>query len=162
MRKINFKKYKTEKNRGVTLYITLAVTGALLLVSFAVVTVSLKQLDLSGAARDSQAAFFAADSGIECALYWDVKSASKPFATSTAAGASISCNGVNTTTSRTYSGTGPATTTFSITPDPCISVTVVKTYTTGGVLSTKIESRGYNNCTATSPFRVERAIRASY
>ncbi|MDO8561922.1 MAG: hypothetical protein Q7S05_03790, partial [bacterium] len=45
-----------------------------------------KQVILSSLGRDSQFAFYTADTGAECALYWDVRSDLHPdtFATSTA------------------------------------------------------------------------------
>jgi len=152
--RINFKKTINTES-GITLYIALAVTGVLLLVMFAVINTSIKQLQFSSTANDSSKAFFAADSGTECALFWDVKSGSNPFATSTPL-APISCNGSSVNLTR--SG---ATTTFSFTSDPCITVSVGKSYSNGS-LKTRVESKGYNTCDFTNARRVERAIEVSY
>lgn len=148
------------KERGVTLYIALAVTSAMVLVSFAVINVTVKQLGISSFSRDSQIAFFAADSGVECALYWDLKSGANPFSTSTSPIPSITCHGSTVTQSRNYNGT-IATSTFSFSPTPCSSVSVVKRYV-GSEIKTKIESRGYNSCSTSNPRRVERAILVNY
>lgn len=64
------KNIKTEK--GFTLFIALVITGTLLLVAMAIISLSVKEAFISGTARDSQYAFYAADSGLECAIYWDV------------------------------------------------------------------------------------------
>lgn len=61
------------KNRGITLFISVVIMGILLLVSFVVVDIAIKNTFFASTGKDSQLAFFAADSGIECALYWDSK-----------------------------------------------------------------------------------------
>jgi Tfp pilus assembly protein PilX len=152
-------RYSIFDAEGVTLYVALAVTGALLLIGVAVINITVKQLTLSASARDSQVAFFAADSGTECALYWDLKITPNPFSTTTSPIPSVSCTGSSVTPTRAYSG-GIATSTFSF-QDPCINITVVKSYS-GGSLKTKIESRGYNSCNLSDPRRVERAILINY
>ena len=64
---------KTKPKKGFTLLIAIVVTSMLLIVSFVVANVSLKQLVLSYAGVESQYAFYAADSGVECATFWDLK-----------------------------------------------------------------------------------------
>ena len=161
--------------RGIALYIAITVTGALLLVSFGIVELALKQVAISSAGRDSQEAFYAADSGGECAIYWDVKNpaglGTSAFATST--GQPISCNAdianfanvaIVVAHSSYDSANKVGTSTFTVTflPEPhCAKVNVVKS-DVGGVLKTKIESKGYNTCDTASYRRVERAIRISY
>lgn len=161
----------TNYKRGIALYIAITVTGALVLVSYAIIEIALKQIAISSIGRDSQQAFYAADTGAECAIYWDIKNPTNPgrsaFATSTAQ--TITCNyepstplinpqnlnmpvgNTSTSTFRMYFG-----------PDPyCADVTVGKSYS-GGNPKTTIESRGYNTCDTTAPQRVERAVRISY
>lgn len=157
----NLKKFLfSKKERGVSLYIAISVTAALTLVSFAVINSAVKQLGISSLARDSQMAFFAADSGVECALYWDLKSGTNPFSTTTSPTPTISCNGMTVSQATTYVNL-ISTSTVSFSPNPCISISVVKWYQ-GNELKTKIESRGYNTCTVSNPRRVERAILVNY
>ena len=100
---INLKKNKdrkkeSNKNRsdksiltaGFTLFVAMIVSSLLLAVGFSIGNIILKQLLLSGSGKDSQTAFYAADSGIECAEFWDTKDPSGnpllvdgPFASST-------------------------------------------------------------------------------
>ncbi len=162
---------KFKQDKGVTLYIAIVVTSALLLVSFAIADVTLKQAALASINRDSHIAFFAADTGIECALYWDLKNTfgGSAFATSTTA--SIDCNGdssnpenQNISIVPAFGDGGSATSTFQINfnPEPyCAIVSVAKSYS-GPTLNTLIESRGYNSCDDNNPRKVERAIRVSY
>ncbi len=156
---------KTKNQEGVTLYISIVVTSALLLVSLAIADVTMKQATLASINRDSHIAFFAADSGVECALYWDVKNISGGSAFSTTTTSTISCNGdSNNPENQNIVVGGTGTTTFQIQFNPetyCAVVTVNKSYQ-GGSIQTFIESKGYNSCDANNPRRVERAVRVIY
>lgn len=67
-------KYGTQKtNSGFTLFIALIVSSLLLAIGFSLSTIILKQLVFANSGKESQLAFYAADSGAECALYWDRK-----------------------------------------------------------------------------------------
>ncbi|MFH0804419.1 MAG: hypothetical protein V1896_02370 [Candidatus Zambryskibacteria bacterium] len=56
-----------------TLFIAVVIMGILLLISFAVVNITIKGTLFATSGRDSQYAFYAADAGLECALYWGSK-----------------------------------------------------------------------------------------
>lgn len=140
-------------NRGITIYIAVTITAALILVSFSIINITLKQITLSSTGRDSQAAFYAADSGIECALYWNLRNPTNPGFSAFDPAApvqDINCNSTPISVSRTG-----ATSTFTMTfAEPyCAIVTVAKV-----LASTTVESRGYNSCDSTGVRRVERAI----
>ena len=144
------------KDSGFTLFIAITVMGTLLLVSTGLVTLAVKQGRLAASSRDSQAAFYAADSGMECAIYWDIKNPTGVSAFATSTGSAISCNG-----NPLQAVGGNPQSSFSVTfpPDPyCAMVTVTKNPDN----TTRIESLGYNTCDASNPRRVERAVRASY
>lgn len=161
-----------------------------LAVGFAIYDLAVREIDLSSAATQSQYAIYAADTGVECALYWDSKyspainGVQSAFGTSSAAawGTSAVCNGQNIVSAGTppnpmapppagWSGwttaktANAATTTFTLSMLPgqsyCAVVDVGK-YTSGGILYTTIISRGYNNCSAGGAARLERALRVSY
>lgn len=156
----NMKQFRNNKNvyeHGIAIYIAVIITATLILVSFSILSLALKQISISGAGRDSQDAFYAADSGAECALFWDVhnpvnpaQSAFDPLSIQT-----ITCNNISIPVIHTV-----ATSTFTMlfTPDLfCAKVTVVKLG-----LTTKVESRGYNTCDTTSNRRLERAVQINY
>ncbi len=179
---------KTHSQKGFTLFVALIVSSIMLSVGFSIGNIVLKQLLLSSSGKESQMAFFAADSGAECALYWDRKDGAGlstidgAFSTSTTAEAiqdSVKCghgldgegkiDGVQYST-ETVSGNTLATTTFYVDfSDPnttykaCAKVTVVKRDP-----FTIIESRGYNSaliggaCDITNPRTVERGLRLNY
>lgn len=76
---IRMKIFLQEKNKknltlftsGFTIFLAVIVSGLLLLVVLSISNLALKETILSGAGRESELAFFAADSGVECALFWD-------------------------------------------------------------------------------------------
>ncbi len=89
IKKLIKKEHGRLNSKGFTLFVALIVTSLLLAIAFSLSDIVLKQLVFSQSARESQIAFYAADSGAECALYWDRKDefgSSTPygaFATST-------------------------------------------------------------------------------
>jgi hypothetical protein len=164
-----------KKNKGFTLLVAIVVTASLLLVSFMVVNLAFKQLLISDANEESQYAFYNADSGVDCAVYWDLLDpALSRFATTTTG--TIACNGQTgiTTGSQTTipttpstsliggGGNGNPTSIFYLTfTKGCVIVRVTKSYS-GNTLITTIDSRGYNTCSVTAPRRFERGVTLTY
>lgn len=62
---------KKNTTRGFTIFFAALVASLALAVGLAIYDLTVRQLTLASASRDSQYAIYAADSGIECALYWD-------------------------------------------------------------------------------------------
>lgn len=62
-----------QKNRAFTLFVSLLVAALMLAIGFSIGNIIIKQLVLSSSGGGSQIGFYAADSGSECALYWDRK-----------------------------------------------------------------------------------------
>jgi Tfp pilus assembly protein PilX len=153
---------KLQSQRGFTLFIALVITAVLLLISTGIVALAVRESFLTVASQDSQYAFYAADTGIECAIYWDVKNTSgfSAFATSTAS--SIYCNqDANNPANQFTVGGSPEPTPFTMTFLPqsyCATVTVIK----NNIGGTEIDSLGYNTCDDTNPRRVERAVKVTY
>jgi hypothetical protein len=163
------------KNRGMTLFIAIIIMGILLFISFAVVNITMKSTLFASLGRDSQYAFYAADSGIECAIYWDSKFEPSKFATSTS-GSPINCGGMAILDGQaipgsalpTMIGGGGIINPTSIfyfdmnrgsNPVPyCVIVTVTKNIDG----TTYIKSRGYNTCDIANIRRVERGVEVTY
>lgn len=153
MNNLQFTTYN--KQKGFTLFIAMVVTGTLLIVASGIINLAVKQAFISSSARESQHAFYAADSGMECAIYWDVKNASGYSAFSTSTSSQINCNNQV----MTVGGVVSSSFSFNFDPDPyCTIVTVTKN--ANG--STLIESKGYNTCSGSTSRRVERAVRVTY
>jgi len=158
------------KNQGFTLLLSLLVISVILSVSFGVFDVMTKELKLSGLGRESQIAFYAADAGIECAYFWDIKKKEFDDAIKNDRGFSIKCAGKDMVGG--ISGNGslsePYTLNFNFdmgedATQKCAEVTVGKVITQEDGFkktTTTIQSKGYNYwCKSSSPHKVERAIR---
>lgn len=61
------------RKKGFTLLIAVLVSSIFLSLASTIATITFKQIILSSIGKDSQRAFYAADAGMECALYWDLK-----------------------------------------------------------------------------------------
>jgi hypothetical protein len=145
-----------QKNSGFTLLVSVIVTGMLMIVSFAVVNIAVKQLILSNSNEESQYAFYNADSGVECAVYWDFHGGVSAFTQPLSGSPTCKGQALNVTV------VSAATTTFTLNfPSPgkgCAIVDVGKHADN----TTIIDSRGYNNCTGGAIRRLERAEKLSY
>jgi len=141
----------------------MVVMGVLLLIATGIVNLSVKQSLISNSGRESQLAFYAADTGMECALFWDVKNPSaeqSAFATTTTSVINCNKDAFNTGNEWTVGGASVSVLpVITFLPEPyCAKVTVTKN--ANG--TTLVESLGYNTCDSSSGRRVERAVRATY
>lgn len=177
---MNIKNNKTKYSKGFSMFVSIIVMGVLVLVTFSVINLSVKETQFSNLNRESQYALFAADAGIECAIYWDSKVVPSAFATSTTG--TISCAGNNNITTNSQviptpptpvlpnslvGGGGNASPTsifylmFNNGSNP-VSTCAVVTVRKNNNGSTYIASKGYNNCNTSDPKRVERGIEVTY
>lgn len=154
-------------NSGVALFVAVLTAGIALAIGAGVLNITLKEIKLSSLGRESSEAFYAADTGLECALYWDVNQDVFPLDQSMpdVGGGVIGC-AYSVSVDSTIKGVGSATTTFTVSSSPdindqCVSVTVAKVnYPT--YITTTVDSRGLNSCNPLSSKRVERGIRVEY
>lgn len=79
------------KKSGITLLLSLLITAALFTVALSVADLTIKEFELSALGRESQRTYYAAETGFDCANYWQVKQ--EVFST-TGPAVTISCNGV--------------------------------------------------------------------
>lgn len=138
-----------ETNGGFTLLLSVLIASLILTIGLSILNIAFKELTLSSSARESVIAFYAADSGAECALYWDIQQ------DSFVGNKQISCEGKIFQ----LAGSGPWTIILDTLGNgsSCSTVRVTKVGET-----TTIESRGYNTCDTGNPRRVERAVRVIY
>lgn len=173
--------------RGFTIFFATLVASLALAIGLAIYDITVRQLSLSTTMIQSQYAIFAADSGAECALYWDSKyggsgSAFATSSTSSYATSNIVCGSYDVAAHGTApvpfnnvvsswsgwavaSNASAATTTFTLTfsgVNYCALVEVGK-YTDGsGVVHTRIFSHGYNTCYTNAQNQLERELKVSY
>jgi len=143
---------------GFTLLFSLLILTIILSASLGVYNIVIRQFKISQISRESSIAFTAADAGMECALYWDIKKKEfdNPIYTIDCLGDSIS-----------NSMTPPASTTtfyLGLNNGSCAKVEVRKASP-----NTKLISYGYNvgdpssDCGGASDrLQVERVLQASY
>lgn len=176
-------------HRGFTIFFAVLVSSLALSVGFAIYDLVTRELVLSQTTTQSQYAIFAADTGAECALYWDTKFPGTNFSSifvapptpvgldageATCGGQDIYKDGTppnpyaTSFTSWTdwvqassTSGSPTVTTTFTLglASSSCAVVEVIKT---GNPAQTTITSRGYNSCARTGNPRVERLLQVTY
>lgn len=159
-------KIKIKKNNGFIILFAVTLSSLILAMALGVSNIALNEMKFSTNARDTNDAFFAADTGVECALFNDKPTTKFPVAGPAVA---LTC----APAAPTYSGGGnTGLYTFIVTSlgssnQGCAKVTVFK----DGAVSppfivTTIISKGYNigdsSCNSSNPNRVEREIRASY
>lgn len=172
------------KTKGSTVYIALLLMSIMLVISSELAGTAFNQTRFSDYSTQSQNAFYAADRGIECALYNDYKQYSSnapaqwsafPYAASgSQVEKSIVCENVPGGTTASLTG---ATSTFYIKlgpgkNDPCSYVSVGKYLDASNNIRTMIVAKGYNGsdpvpsntkCTPYAGQRiVERTLVAQY
>jgi hypothetical protein len=173
--------------QGYTLLFAVLVSALVLGVGVSILNIARKELLLNSSARESQYAFYAADTGYECGVYWDSQGA---FASSSPA-TSIKCGTTSSVPTSVASSTVSMTTVVPntsyifnfavpIAGRACAAVAITKTFGTiqlgGGSttvgISTTLESKGYNvgwntvgganDCTGIDATKVERALLVTY
>ena len=143
--------------KGVAVFIAVIAVSALLLIALAISDISYKEQIISSSGRDSRIAFYAADAGVECAFFHDLKGGADGLFKFSVPGAVqvgvLKCNGDDIITN--IRGNDPVITTFyfnlSNLPKSCAIVQVSKETVAEGGFKTIIESRGYNNNCASGP-----------
>ena len=145
--------------KGFTLFIAVLIGSLMLAIGFSIFNLSFKELLLSASSRDSQIAFYAADTGLECALYHDQKLRDFQI-TGSGSTASITCAGQTVSATR-LSGSGVFSWGWALETSSglCAKVEVNK-YTSPE--RTVIRSLGYNTCADTDPRKTERGLRVIY
>lgn len=66
------KKEIFNKKRGFALLFSILVAVLVVSLGASIVSISLRQIILSGTSRESQLAFYAANTGVDCAFFWDL------------------------------------------------------------------------------------------
>jgi Tfp pilus assembly protein PilX len=160
---------KCEKN-GFTVLFAVIVSSLVLALGLGIVAITMKEVRLSGTGRDSQLAFYAADSGLECAEYYDLTQSAfdvgvqlstikcnKHDITST----SDSVDGVGRSVFRMYMEYDENSVDLPLENKPCAVVTVTKD-SSAVPTTTVIDARGYNTCDTTNTRRLERGYSVRY
>lgn len=163
-------KILNKNEKGFVALFTVLIVSVILAMAIGIASISLKEIVLSSSASEGSKAFYAADSGIECALYYDRVN---PVTGSFFDG-NFRCNGnipagpFAGSSMSDPEGESPETYIFEISfgaqNELCADITVKRQVTTGLGYTTLIESKGANlPCDDdTNPKKVERSIRVTY
>ncbi len=181
--KNKYLKNKMQKEGGFTLILSIFLATIVLSITMSMMSILYKQLVLSTADRESQIAFYAADTGMECAYYWDFRgdlsgsSTQSIFQRTTQLAVPLSTLAPNCGGQNIFTNTGPTSepafatstlgniyqTIFYITgingTQSCVYVIVKKDEVQN---TTVVESHGQNRCVLGDSRRVERAIQFRY
>jgi Tfp pilus assembly protein PilX len=151
----SMKKYP--KQKGFVILFTILISVIILMIGLGIFSIATRETVLSGTAREAQFAFYAADAGVECALYAETLDVFN----SSGNGGQFPCGAISVT------AVGPNTFTFDVLIDTvnktCAHVTVID-----GGNSRRVVSQGYNICDAlgkpakTNPLLVERDLDTTY
>lgn len=90
------KRISSTKNNGFALLLALIVSSVVLAIGISILNISVKQINLSATARESELAFQAAHAGVDCIWYWRNLNSTSYSAVSGAA-PSVDCFEVNAT-----------------------------------------------------------------
>jgi hypothetical protein len=173
---MNRNKEKKNTEGGFVMLYAILFTSVVLSIGFGLLELLVGQVSLSGTERESLSSFAAADSGLECAVYWDtVTDSFRSGTVVTCNSNSISCNGNPITVSSPSSvslGSGLTKTTCTFSANlphgNCANISIDKTTVnaTGLLTATVIQSRGYNTvcppAVSQKPWRLERGIEVRY
>jgi Tfp pilus assembly protein PilE len=168
---IHFSTKQGASPRGFTLLVALIFVAVILSVGLTLTDVAYKQVILASTARQSEYAFYNADSAIECALELDQQYDAFDFHTELIGvfASPSPCEGqtFNITASGDMGNpTVTRTNTFSLLCNPAgtgplAQVTIIKGQP-GSNPSTIFYSDGFNDCNASNPQRVERGLKSQY
>lgn len=136
-----------EHKKGIALYLLIVITGIGLAIALGVADIVFMESRVTRGLLPSYAVFFAADAGVECALYWHVQ---KDVFNPPPPPVAIRCNGTDIPASFSSSSGVDSFDFFFDYPDPtgspyCVSVRVAKATVTGCPRkATIIRSSGQN------------------
>lgn len=124
---------KLQKNKGFVILFAVTISAILLSIALGVTKIAFKEIKFGTSAKDTNDAFFAADTGAECALY-NNNSFIPTGPLIQCLGGPIFVSNLGSVWSFTISGLGSG-------RQGCAKVTVDKTVSS----NTKLTSKGYNN-----------------
>ena len=176
------KNYKNKNQKGYAILFTVVIVSAISVITAGLSNAAYKQLILSSLAKDSQTAFYEADTASDCALYVDQVEYNRFLLKDPTTNPSIfynlgdswNCGDVNLEITDPDDNLGNG---YSLNPpsdvqnsnEPCFRIQVDKETETdpddpGGdpIINTTISAKGYNICNKNNSKTVEREIQIKY
>lgn len=166
-------KLEIKKSKGFVLLFAVTLAAIFLSIALGVADITLKEINFSTSVKNSNNAFFAADTGAECALYWDSSTSTNNIFGGGGDASSMTCADQMISLQQDSSSSWSFdVNNLGIAGYACAKVTVTKTFSSDTppvALSTSIVSKGYNigsggaggTCSPTSN-AVERELDTNY
>ena len=151
---------KLKQSRGFVILFAVTISAILLSIALGVANIALKEVNFGTSAKDTNDAFFAADTGIECALVNDKSGGSvfiDPNSPSIMCNSSTIVTNENPTTYWSFNISGLGSSSQS-----CAYVTVDKTNPPITIITSKGYNIGDTTCSPSNPNRIEREIKVTY
>lgn len=162
---------KIKQNKGIALLFTIMLSSILLVIALSIVDIATKESIFTTSARNTNNAFFSADTGIECALYQDQKA---NIFNKDAEDVNFDCLNNNTVNIQYILSSNIKTWTFDLinmgsSGNSCAKVEIEKTLNDqlNAFTNAKITARGYssgsgvNECSP-NDYSTERELQAIY
>ena len=154
------------RKKGVTIFFAMLIIALLIGIGSSISLLSQKQVNISTLSKQSELAFYSADSGAECVFYWD-KNSTKLDPWTAQSTAAINCNAASVTVcDNTTSFCTDTTKTFRISfgNNACADITLSKQQLGDApfVVVTTLTSQGYNDCRANAVNQLQRTIKVTY
>jgi hypothetical protein len=146
---------------GFAMLFTVVIISIILALALGIADVTFKQTILSELARDSQLAFYQADSGVECGLYYDLSVGQFPRGSAIAVAPNQITCGSNTASfvsSQSYTDYFVYAEDVANQANPCFTITFDKA---SDPIKNSVSTRGYSSCQS-NPKQVERALNVTY
>lgn len=157
------KNHESRRQDGFVILFAITLTSIILAISLGVANITLKEANFTTSGRATNDAFFAADTGADCALLND-----KSTSTSFIDGGSGTINCLNSTVNLVggFPSWDFVLTGLGASGTSCAKVNVTKDNSLYPIISTEITSKGYNlgdsACNSSSLNRVERELKVTY
>ncbi len=142
------------KQDGFVVLFTVLISVIVLVLATGIFNIALKETELTVSAKESNLAFYAADAGSECALYYDLKQNAfnpvSPIVPECRDGMVANFEDISPTL---------FTFEFDLSPRSCATVEVNKNFDIDGTSYTRIISQGYNiDCAQLDSFDTNRIV----
>jgi len=156
---------KLQQSRGFVILFAVVISSILLAIALGVSDIAFREVKFGTSAKDANDAFFAADTGVECALYYDRFDKNVFIELESEISIPMICAGLPIALIGTSSPWSFNVVKLGSNSRSCAKVTVSKNYESFPTLTTVI-SKGYNTgnnyCESPDSNRVERELEVIY
>lgn len=157
--------------KGFVILFTILIAAIIMVIGLGIYSIASREAVLSGTSREAQYAFYAADAGVECALYVQKLDHDAGVSTFGTSGSPMSCGYLMSTISGAGTATNPFM--FNVLVDEerktCARVNMYEVVLVSGTTARRVISQGYNMCDVataapliTNPILVERDLDTLY